>query len=201
MFTITNPKNIILNCDSYKASHFLQLPPDTHKVSAYVESRGGMFAETVAFGLQMFYEEYLSKPITLADIAEAEYVFTAHGEPFNKEGWMHILKKCGGYLPLEIHSIKEGTVVPTHNVLATVTNTDVKVPWLTTYIETPFLRALWYPATVATLSFHIRRIIKKYMEKTCDTLDGLDFKLHDFGSRGRVYMPRNCVNCWKLLRV
>lgn len=43
--------NIILNADSYKASHYLQYPPDTRYVSSYIESRGGVFEKTLFFGL------------------------------------------------------------------------------------------------------------------------------------------------------
>ena len=38
------------------------------------------------------------------------------------------------------------------NALAQVTNTDPTVPWLTSYVETALLRAVWYPVTVATRS-------------------------------------------------
>ena len=52
-------RNIILNADSYKASHYLQYPPSTTEVSSYIEARGGEFPEAVFFGLQMFIKEYL----------------------------------------------------------------------------------------------------------------------------------------------
>ena len=35
--------NLILNTDSYKASHWLQYPPGTDKTFFYVESRGGQY--------------------------------------------------------------------------------------------------------------------------------------------------------------
>ena len=108
-------KNMILNTDSYKTSHFLQYPPDTEYVSSYIESRGGDYEDTLFFGLQMFLKEYLCKPISQDEIDEAETVLTAHGEPFNKEGWQHILREHGGYLPIEIQAVPEGTVLPTGN--------------------------------------------------------------------------------------
>jgi len=36
-----NTKNIILNTDSYKSSHYLQYPPKSEYVSSYIEARGG----------------------------------------------------------------------------------------------------------------------------------------------------------------
>jgi nicotinamide phosphoribosyltransferase len=172
--------NIILNTDSYKTSHFLQYPEGTTNVFSYIESRGGEYDRTLFFGLQTFIKEYLLKPITIADIDEAEEVYQLHGVPFNRAGWESILFKHDGYLPLKIRAVKEGTIVPTHNVLVTVENTDIEFPWLTSYIETALLRAVWYPTTVATISNNIRNVIKNRL----DSIDGLDFKLHDFGARG-----------------
>lgn len=176
-------KSIILNTDSYKTSMFKQYPMGTSGVYSYIESRGGRYDRTVFFGLQAFIKEYLLEPITQADIDIAEEILTAHGEPFNKEGWQYILDAHGGYLPVVIRAVPEGTVVPVKNVLATIENTDPKAFWLTTWLETALLRAIWYPTTVATQSHKIREVILDYLERTGDP-SLIDFKLHDFGARG-----------------
>lgn len=176
--------NLLLNTDSYKASMFVQYPENTETVFSYIESRGGKYNELVFFGLQAFIKEYLTDPITMADIDEAEEIWTAHGEPFNREGWEYIVKELGGKLPIRIKAAPEGTVIPVHNAMVTVENTDPKCFWLTTYLETALLRAIWYPTTVATNSREIKKIIRKFMVATGADLGGLDFKLHDFGARG-----------------
>lgn len=176
--------NLLLNTDSYKASHWLQYPPDTKYVYAYVESRGGKFDRTVFFGLQMWLKEYLSKPITQADINEAKDFWSAHGEPFNEDGWQYILDEHKGYLPVLIKAVPEGSVIPTHNVMATIINTDTRCYWLPSYLETAMLRAVWYPTTVATLSWHCKQVIKEAIDKTSDDPTQISFKLHDFGARG-----------------
>ncbi len=176
-------KNIILNSDSYKYSQFNQYPPGTEAVYSYIESRGGAWDKTVFFGLQAFLKEYLTTPITLADIDEAEAIITAHGEPFYRAGWEYILETYQGRLPVVIKAVAEGTVVPTKNVLVTIENTDPKCYWLTSFLETALLRAVWYPTTVATNSYVSKQIIREFLEKTGDVA-GLDFKLHDFGFRG-----------------
>ena len=176
-------KNIILNTDSYKVSMFKQYPAGTTGVYSYIESRGGRYDSTVMFGLQAFIKEYLLEPITQADIDIADEILTAHGEPFNREGWEYILSAHGGYLPVVIKSVPEGTVVPVKNVLATIENTDPKAFWLTTWLETALLRAVWYPTTVATQSWKIKQVILDALEKTGDP-SLIDFKLHDFGARG-----------------
>lgn len=187
--------NIILNTDSYKVSHFKQYPENTEYVYSYIESRGSdgyddpyaqATRESVFFGLQMFLKEYLTKPITQENIDFAARFFEAHGEPFNKEGWQYILDEYDGYMPVRIDAVPEGTVVPLKHVLATIVNTDPKCFWLTSYLETSLLRAVWYGTTVATNSYEIKQVIKKYFEKTSDDkeMQGLAFKLHDFGARG-----------------
>ena len=176
-------KSPILNVDSYKCSMKWQYPLGTTGVYSYIESRGGRYDRTVFFGLQAFIKEYLLEPITQADIDIADEILTAHGEPFNRQGWQYILDKHGGFLPVVIRAVPEGTVVPVKNVLATIENTDPECFWLTTWLETALLRAIWYPTTVATQSWTIRQLILTYLEKTGDPAL-IDFKLHDFGARG-----------------
>jgi len=176
-------KNLILNTDSYKVSMNRQYPVGTTGVYSYIESRGGRYDQTVFFGLQAFIKEYLLEPITQADIDIADEILTAHGEPFNREGWEYILSAHGGYLPVVIRAVPEGTMVPVKNVLATIENTDPKAFWLTTWLETALLRAIWYPTTVATQSKMIKNIIADYLEKSGDPTT-IGFKLHDFGARG-----------------
>jgi nicotinamide phosphoribosyltransferase len=176
-------KNIILNTDSYKVSMFKQYPQGTTNIYSYIESRGGRYDKTVVFGLQAFIKEYLCEPITQADIDVADEILTAHGEPFNREGWEYILREHKGFLPVVIRAVPEGSVVPVKNVLATIENTDPQCFWLTTWLETALLRAIWYPTTVATQSWHIKQVIKDFLERTGDP-NLIDFKLHDFGARG-----------------
>jgi nicotinamide phosphoribosyltransferase len=177
--------NLILNTDSYKASHFLQYPPETEEVSSYIESRGGPFSHAVFFGLQAFLHQYLLNRITCDDVAEAEEVLTAHGLPFDLSGWLRVVNEHDGRLPIEIIAAEEGELIPTGNVLVQVRNTDRALPWITSYVETALLRAVWYPSTVATLSLEAKRIIKRYLDLTSDDPAGqLPFKLHDFGARG-----------------
>lgn len=177
--------NLILATDSYKSSHYLQYPPGTEFVYSYIEPRGGKWDSGLFFGLQAFIKEYLLKPITQENINEATEFFSAHGVPFNKEGWEYILNHHNGYFPILIKAVEEGTLVPVKNVVATVVNTDPKCFWLTSYIETAILRAIWYPTTVATNSFYCKLAIMKALDISSDSpAEQINFKLHDFGARG-----------------
>jgi nicotinamide phosphoribosyltransferase len=171
--------------DSYKFSQFLQYPENTTYISSYIESRGGE-DESVFFGLQAFIKQYLLTPVTMNDIKRAEHIVQAHGLPFNRKGWEIIVNEYGGYLPIKIQAVPEGTVMGTRNVQVQVVNTDPRLFWLTSYIETILLRAIWYPSTVATKSRKLKKVIAKYLNETSDipVNDQLFFKLHDFGARG-----------------
>ena len=158
--------NLILATDSYKQSHFLQYPPEARVISAYAEARLNEFSDEVLFlGLQPFLIDYLGRPVTSADVDEAEAICTAHGVPFNREGWDAIVADHGGYLPVAIKALPEGTIAPAGVPLLQVENTDERMPWLPTFIETALLRAIWYPTTVATLSWKCKAIIRAGLEK------------------------------------
>ncbi len=182
MYT-SNFTNLILNVDSYKASHWLQYPKGTEYISYYIEARRESF-DVVMFGLQAFIKEYLLKPICQQDVNEAEIVLKAHGLPFYRDGWQHLIHKHQGYLPLKIEAVPEGTVLPVGNVVCQITNTDPDFFWLVGYLETALLRAIWYPSTVASLSYFCKKQIRQALIKSANDLSGLDFQLHDFGARG-----------------
>jgi len=176
--------NLILATDSYKFSHWVQMPTGTESAFFYVESRGGKYDETVFFGLQYYIKEYLSKPITQEDIEEAANFTKMHGVPFNREGWEYILNAHKGFLPLRIRAVPEGTRVPTHNVLMTIESTDPKCYWLPSYMETLLLK-VWYPTTIASRSYKIKQLILSALEKSSDDPKAeIGFKLHSFGYRG-----------------
>jgi nicotinamide phosphoribosyltransferase len=178
-------RNLILDVDSYKLSHWLQYPPNVTGAYYYLESRGGEYGRTVFFGLQYLLKEYLSGArFTAEDIEEAEAFAKSHGEPFNGLGWRNLLIKHSGHLPISIKAVPEGMVVPTHNVLMTVESTDPEFHWIVSWLETVLMRT-WYPITVATQSCYIKSLIREYLELTSDDPKGeLPFKLHDFGARG-----------------
>lgn len=181
--------NIILDTDAYKNSHFLQYPEGTEYVHSYIESRGGPYGWTQFFGLQYIIQTQLSTLVTMEMVDEAAEYAKEIGVAFPYEGWSYIANELGGKLPLRIRAVPEGTVVPNHNVLATIENTDPKVPWLVSWFETRLLR-VWYPISVATKSRKIKSIIEKFTSETVDFTTKKDFdfaislSLNDFGSRG-----------------
>ena len=137
------------------------------------------------FGTQAYFYDVLETPFTYGDISAAEDFLAKHGEPFNKEGWKYIKDKHGGFLPVMIEALPEGTTVPLGIPLVQVRSTDDNTPWITSYIETSLLRNIWYGSTVATYSRNVKKVLKFYLDKTSDDPAGaIAFMLHDFGARG-----------------
>src|SRR6185369_356256 len=171
--------NIVLQTGSYKMTHWKQYPPDTQFVHSYLESRGGQFDNTVFFGLQYYLNRYLRGEVLFKeDIYEAEDFSQRHfgsASVFNLAGWLSLLEKHDGTLPVRIKAVDEGTPVSVSNALMTVENTDPEFYWLTNYLETLLLK-VWYPTTVATQSREIKRGILDALEKSGDP-SLIDFKL------------------------
>lgn len=183
--SLENVSNI-LRTDSYKVSHWAQIPPKSEYTYSYGESRGGVYPETTFATLQPLLMNYLMRPITMADVEYAQERFTKHfgfSKVFNRAGWEIIVNEYDGYMPVRIKAVPEGTTVGTRNILFSIENTDPRLPWASNYLETMLLKAVWYGTTVCTVSRQIKKLILRYLKET-GTPEAIDFKLHDFGYRG-----------------
>ena len=184
-------KSLILKSDSYKFTHNPQYPKGTTKAISYLESRGGIFDNTVFYGLQFLLKKHFEGVVvTRQDVDKAKKIIDNHIGPniFNYEDWLRIVNVHGGKIPIRIKAVPEGTVLKTSNVLMTVENTDEELPWITNFCESILLQ-LWYPITVSTLSREIKKNIIKYLKKTTsyskEEIQNLcKFSLNDFGYRG-----------------
>lgn len=183
-------KNIVKNTDSYKYSHYNMYPKGTQTVYSYFESRtGAKFNKTLFFGLQYYLKEYLEGVVVTKEMIDAGEKFAlAHfgtlNGTFNRPMWEYILNECGGKLPVRIKAVPEGTLVDVSNVLMTVENLGGEITrQLTNHLET-MLSKIWYPSTVATLSYEIKKLIQYYADMTSSSDAGVIFSLHDFGYRG-----------------
>jgi nicotinamide phosphoribosyltransferase len=181
--------NPILNLDSYKSTHPEQYPPGTNSMFDYLESRGGQFGSTIFFGQQYLTKEYLTIPITHAHVDQAKTFFTCHfgtDDPayFPEMGFRKMVDN-GGFWPVRIKTVAEGTEVPTRNMLLSLESTGgPDTFWATSWLETQIVRN-WYPTTVATLSYYCKKIIlESLMESANDAWAEIYYKLHDFGGRG-----------------
>ncbi|KAK1799855.1 hypothetical protein P4O66_006383 [Electrophorus voltai] len=181
--------NFLLATDSYKITHYKQYPPNVNRVYSYFECRrkkGAQFNEVVFFGLQYLLKRYIAgRVVTEEKIQEAKVFYQMHFKQvvFDEQGWRSVMEKYDGRLPIRIKAVPEGKIIPRGNVLFTVENTDPEFFWLTNYIETMLVQ-MWYPITVATISREFKKILARHLKSTSGSLEGLEFKLHDFGYRG-----------------
>jgi len=175
--------NPIMKADSYKFSHPFVYKNGIKGMFSYLEARskGDVI---VPFGAQMWVQKNLMTPITMANIDEAEAFAIAHGEPFQRAGWEKVLNVYGGYLPVTIRVVPEGTRVPSQNIIASVECTDPDLFWLSSQLETNMQRGIWYPTTIASNDYKNWRAIRRFALETSDDLSGVPFSLHDFGGRG-----------------
>jgi len=178
-------KSLLWNTDGYKPSHIFQYPPDMVGYYGYMEARSSkVFEEHVVFGLQIaILREIVDKVPTVREILEAATKFKKIGASFNTEAWLKLVQKYPNHFPIEIQALPEGTVIPVGTPYMILKSTDPEFAWLPGYLESIFVRN-WYPSTVATLSYHVKKMLREYMIRDGSDMSTLPFKLHDFGGRG-----------------
>jgi nicotinamide phosphoribosyltransferase len=187
--TIERPEdNTICDTDSYKLCHSAMYKIlGVTAAFSYIEPR--IVGEKVMFvGLQLWCKRF--RPITDEMIDKAEEFFSLHIQDgdklFPRKDWKKVVDVYGGYPPLTIRALPEGTIIDSQNALVTIECTDPELAWMAAYFETTILRAIWYPVTVASRSRKIRNIMKNYIAETSD-IDietAIAFMFHDFGARG-----------------
>ncbi|AAQ17781.1 hypothetical protein Aeh1ORF119c [Aeromonas phage Aeh1] len=179
--------NLCASTDSYKITHPWQFPQGTDAASFYAEPR--VDDDVMLSGLH-FVARVLEQGITVADVTRANMLFKSHfgRDVFAYDMWMKIATERGGKLPVNMYGVKDGQVIPGRNATMVVETFGPEFS-VGGHLETFVLRGHWYPSSVATLSFKIKKLVKKYLKETSD-LTGADFdfvlktRLHDFGARG-----------------
>lgn len=182
-------KNLLLTSDSYKFSHSAQYPVGTTALSSYIEARkdnsGFGIKKLTFFGLQGWIRDWLENPMTAADVRTAEIYASANGIPFPKVAFNKIVDQYKGIPPVTIYALKEGSQVPIGTPMVRVDCEDKDLFWFESFLETAILRGIWYPTSVASISRHCKEIIFRYLVETSDSpIDGIAYKLNDFGARG-----------------
>lgn len=190
----------LTSIDSYKTAHPDQYPEGTTKVYSNFTPRSLKHLpvprqcgtiRVVWFGLQAFLNDLhsvwqetffdRSKDEVVAEFMELVGPFCGpRGFNQSRIEWLHDL----GYLPIEIKSLPEGTLVPAGVPVLTITNTLPEAYWLPNFLETWLSADLWKPSTAATISYTYRKIIDHYAELTGGNKDFVMWQGHDFSSRG-----------------
>ena len=171
--------NAMLLIDFYKAVHAEMLPKNITKSVSYFTprmSRVDMWNEVVMFGLQSFCKEYLidyfnenffNIPFVEA-ISDYRRIMDA---TLGKDAYkIEKIKKLHqlGYLPIEIHALPEGTLVPMHVPMFAITNTHPDFAWLPQALESLISAEMWHPMLAATVGKSYRDIVNYYYNLSCD---------------------------------
>lgn len=179
--TVQNP---ILNTDAYKLTHWKEYPEGLQKLYSYAEPRkGGRFDHINFFGLQMIIHDHFLTPITTEMIDEAERIAEltfGTKDYFHRAVWEKVRNL--GYWPIKIKSLPEGIIIPTGNVVFTIESTQ---PWFATTLNAleTVLMHVWYPTTIATNDYYIKKSLINFYQKT-GTINNLSWAVNDFGARG-----------------
>lgn len=179
--------SLICRVDSYKFSHPFAYPDiNIEGMTSYGEARIPNTNIVVPFGAQILVKRYLTQTITLQDIDAAEQFSIAHfgRKLFDRNGWLKVVNKYNGKLPLIIRAVPEGMPIRGGQPIYTVTVLDKDLFWMSAAFETLIQRGIWYPTTIATMDHEIKKEIKSRYIKTGANLGLLPFSLHDFGGRG-----------------
>lgn len=184
--------SLIARMDSYKYSHPFAYPdgvddrPRITGMSSYGSARIDKRETTVPLGMQLFGKRYLTQRITQANVDAAEAFTEAHfgRKLFARADWEKVVNVYNGALPLIIRATPEGLPIPGGLPMYNVTCLDDDLWWMSAGFETMIQRAIWYPTTIATMDFEIKKEIKRYYDISCDDYSLLPFSLHDFGGRG-----------------
>lgn len=188
--------NPFLCTDGYKVAHHKMYPEGTTLVYSNFTPRSNKHApkgcdKVVCFGTQgmmifiqsIFDNHFFSwdKESVCNEIKTEYSMYLGCDYDISHIEALHDL----GYLPIEVKSLKEGTLVPMGVPVLTIKNTKPEFYWLTNFLETLISNLLWKPMTSATIAYRYRDILTKWAEKTDkDNIGFVDFQAHDFSMRG-----------------
>ena len=179
--------NPILDADSYKGDHANQLPDSIKQIlSVGVPRKGNKLTdEIVSLGLRYVAARYLSVQYTMDMIDEAEIEYQEQGYVFDRDRWENIVNNHGGYLPIEVRAVPEGTVVPPNTGTYFIKNLPgEELSWIPSWVETMVQRAAWKFTTVSTVLRSILRDMIEFAIETGTPIDHVHYALHNFGDRG-----------------
>lgn len=179
--------------DFYKVFHYEQYPKGTELVFSNFTPRKSMMSgvnHSVFFGLRIFLENlndhfygFFNSPTRKRYIDEyKDFMKKTTGI---ERDWANIeqLQKLR-YLPIAIHALPEGSVVPCGVPALVIYNTKPEFYWVTNFLETYMSSMLWGSCTSATIAREYRIILDQYAEETSDIPEFVNYQGHDFSFRG-----------------
>lgn len=192
--------------DFYKTDHKSQYPDFSEQVYSNATPRSsrlspipkalakrlGIDDKVVWFGLQAFMLDYLvdefnrtffNRPKEKVVARYKRRLDTSLGEGSVDIKHIEALHDLG-YLPLEIRTLPEGSLVDIKVPTLTIHNTLPEFFWLVNDLETVMSSEIWKPSTSATIAFAYRKLLEEYAGITGAPKDFVPLQCHDFSFRG-----------------
>ncbi len=194
--------NPLLMTDGYKTSHRQMYPEGTTLVYSNYTCRStkrmpDKAKDVVVFGVQymvkyihdLWRDNFFDQPKLICDHAKqvlSEYL----GSDYDVSHFeaLHDL----GYLPIEINSLPEGSVIKEGIPLFTIHNTHPDFFWVTNFLETLISTVIWKPVHSASLAYAFKKQLLNHAEDTGMPLEFCDVQGHDFSFRG-MQSPESAI--------
>lgn len=195
--------NPLLMIDFYKATHADQYPKDIKKIYSPGTprlSRLDDVKELVYFGGQGFCKEVLIKAFNEnffnrpEDEVAAEYervIKYTLGPGTYKTERIRALHRLG-YLPIEVFTIPEGMSTAIGVPQSVFVNTHPDFAWLTNTLETCYSAFIWHIQVSAEVGRRYRKVVEKWVSKTCDSDVRAARMIGDFSMRGQ-HCPESAI--------
>lgn len=197
----------ILMKDGYKAFHADAYHPEVTEVVSNFTPRNGKHSNVkdgdsvIHVGTQFFLKEVLvdmfnreffdlPKEYVVAEYKRVMEAYLMHPVNTSRFEQLHDL----GYLPLEVRTLPEGSVVPYQVPVLTIRNTHPDFAWLPNMLETILSAYLWPMMTSATTAFNYLKETKSAFKKGGVSEDLLLFMCHDFSVRGMMGLEASAMS-------
>lgn len=148
----------------------------------------------ILYGLSDYIRNNLTKPVTREQVDAAEkFMATAHafGGPlnFDRKVWDRVIDEFGGYLPLKIEALPEGSTFYPGEVPVQVTSLAEGFGEIAALVEANLVGMVSIASTRATMERHLLERMKDYAREDDPTASDADIlfraqlMIHDFGMR------------------
>lgn len=197
--------NPLLMTDGYKTSHHKMYPEGTTLVYSNFTPRSvkrmpEMAKEIVVFGIQytmkyindLYNNNFFNRP-KYEVVGEAKQFLSSYlGTDYDCTHFekLHDL----GYLPINVKSLPEGTIIGEKVPMMTIYNTHPDFFWLPNFLETLISSLIWKPVHSASLAYGYKKVLLGHANKTDKNNIGfVDFQGHDFSFRGMQH-PESAIS-------
>ena len=188
--------NPLLLIDFYKATHHEQYPKGLTKMVSYYTPRMSRLDDVdhiTFFGLQAFIDEYLvggfganffNRELTeVLDEYNRILTYTLGPGSYDDQKIRELHEL--GYLPLEIKAVPEGMRTKVGVPQIEISNTHPRFVWLVNTIETLLSCSMWHTQVAAEVGYRYRKVVDKWVEKTCGADVNPWKMIGDFSMRGQ----------------